>query len=396
MTPIADGRRGADDTDLALGLISGTSMDGIDAALVACGRDPLARPYVLAFHTVPYHRELRERLLACADSGTAAQVARLDVAVGEAFADAALGLLAEVALSAADVRCIGSHGQTLVHLPDAGEIAGHSIRASLQIGQPAVIAARTGIVTVADFRAMDLALGGQGAPLVPLLDWRCYRRSDRGRVLLNLGGIANLTALPPDAGPEAVVAFDTGPANVLLDAAARLRGIPDGFDRGGELAASGRVDEELLGWVLAHPFLDRPPPKSADTGDFLGDWGEALWTRAAETSTIDLMATLAAATAASVAGAVECWVRPAQPVDEVLVSGGGLHNRAVMAGLRARLGVPCRRLPDEEGIPPDAKEAAAFALLALETLAGRPGNLPGATGARGPASLGAVVRPPTE
>lgn len=378
--------------DLAVGLISGTSMDGVDAALIACAREPEARPYVLAFRSTPYPPPLRDRLRECTRGGSAAEVALLDVAVGEVFAKAVLELLAEVDVAPAAIRCIGSHGQTLVHLPDPADVAGVEVRASLQIGQPAVIAARTGIDTVADFRALDLALGGQGAPLVPLLDLRCYRHPSRGRVLLNLGGLANVTGLPPGARPEQVVAFDTGPGNVLIDAFARARGAPGGIDRDGELGMAGRVDRELLAWLQLHPFFDRPPPKSADGAEFLGATGEALQERAADLATTDLMATLAELTAATVAAAIERWVRPGQPVDEVLVSGGGVHNGAVMAGLRRYLGNAVGPLPADDGIPGDAKEAAAFALLALETLAGRCGNLPSATGARRAATLGAVVR----
>lgn len=378
---------------LAVGLISGTSMDGVDAALVSCGGDPEARPWVLAYRHQPLPEQLVARLRDCAAGGSTTEVALLHVEVGEAFATAVLELLDECGVDPATVRCIGSHGQTLVHLPASSRPAATEARATLQIGCPAVIAARTGIVTVADFRAMDVALGGQGAPLVPLLDWRCFAHPARGRVLLNLGGIANLTALPPGVSREGVVAFDTGPANVLLDEACRRRGVPAGFDRDGELGAAGRVDQALLERLQAHPFYFQAPPKSADTRDFLGD-ADALFAGADELSTIDLLATLAELTATTVTAAVRSWVAPAQPVDEVFVSGGGVHNAAVMDALRRQLPGDVRRLPDEAGIPADAKEAAAFAYLALETLAGRPGSLPGATGARRAAVLGSVVSPP--
>lgn len=376
--------------DLALGLISGTSMDGIDVALIGSDSGPSALPTLAGFRTQPYAADLSAELRLCQEQGDVAHLARLHVAVGEAFAEAALGLLEELSVGTDEVRCIGSHGQTLVHLPEAVDLGGQVVRASLQIGDPAVIAARTGITTVADFRAMDMALGGEGAPLVPLLDWRLYRHPTRGRVLLNLGGVANVTGLPPDAPLDAVIAFDTGPGNVLLDAVARGRDLPDGIDRDGALAMSGRVEPQLLEVLLADDYYLRVPPKSADAGQFLLQLADDSISSLA---TADLLATAAELTVTSVADAVERWIAPHQQVDEVLVAGGGVHNRALMDGLRARL-PSVALVPPEGGIPPDAKEAAAFAMLALETLAGRPGNVPSATGASRAAVLGSVIRAP--
>lgn len=380
---------------LSLGLISGTSMDGIDAALIACDPDPAARPLVRGYRTYPYEPQLRAALDALLEEGGLERLARLDMAVGEAFAHAATSLLLELSVTPAQVRCIGSHGQTLGHWPQQVSVAGESTGSTLQIGEPAVIAARTGIVTVADFRRMDMALGGQGAPLVPLLDWRAYRHPRRGRVLLNLGGIANLTALPPGCAAQEVVAFDTGPANVLMDAAARARGVMAGYDRDGALAAAGQVVQELLARMLEHPFFGAPPPKSADIGSFLRLMHEAVDPCGVSLETVDLLATLTELTAQTVRGAIERHVAPHQAVDEVLVSGGGVHNRALMARLESLLApATVAPIPVDAGIVPDAKEAVAFALLALETLQGRPGNLPAVTGASAPALLGKIVMPP--
>ena len=365
-------------------------MDGIDVALIGSDSGPSALPTLAGFRTQPYAADLSAELRLCQEQGDVAHLARLHVAVGEAFAEAALGLLEELSVGTDEVRCIGSHGQTLVHLPEAVDLGGQVVRASLQIGDPAVIAARTGITTVADFRAMDMALGGEGAPLVPLLDWRLYRHPTRGRVLLNLGGVANVTGLPPDAPLDAVIAFDTGPGNVLLDAVARGRDLPDGIDRDGALAMSGRVEPQLLEVLLADDYYLRVPPKSADAGQFLLQLADDSISSLA---TADLLATAAELTVTSVADAVERWIAPHQQVDEVLVAGGGVHNRALMDGLRARL-PSVALVPPEGGIPPDAKEAAAFAMLALETLAGRPGNVPSATGASRAAVLGSVIRAP--
>ena len=379
---------------LALGLISGTSMDGVDVALVTRDPGPEARPQLLAFHTEPYAPALAGLLLA-ADGAPPEQLVLLDAAVGEAFAAAALALLRDTSVPAERIACLGSHGQTIVHLPGPRALAGVPVRGTLQIGDPALIAARTGILTVADFRSMDMALGGQGAPLVPLLDWLLYRHDTRGRVLVNLGGIANVTGLPAGCPRQAVRAFDSGPGNVLLDEVARQRGVPGGVDRGGELAAVGRVHTELLERLLAHPFLQREPPKSADRAEFIRFW-RGLEALVAPLATTDLLATLAEFTARSLADAVAGWLAPRQAIDEVLVAGGGLHNRAVMARLE-RLLAPAAvaALPSAQGITPEAKEAVAFALLALETLAGRPGNLPAVTGASREAVLGTIVPPPT-
>ena len=375
---------------LVLGLSSGTSMDGIDAALV--GIDEAAGSLdLIAFRTFPYDAELQGALRAAAASG-AVELALLGVVVGEAFAAAALALLDEAGVAVAEVECIGSHGQTLVHVPEPIGCGGTFARATLQIGEPAVIAERAGITTVAAFRNRDMAAGGQGAPLVPILDHRLYTHPELGRVALNIGGIANVTGLPPGAALEAVRAFDTGPGNVLLDAAARRRGLPGGRDGDGARARRGAVDEGLLETLLAHPFLARRPPKSADLADFLGDYAEGLWEASEAHTDADLLATLTELTARTVADGIEAFLAVRQPVDEVVVSGGGAHNLALMERLRAHLGDSRLAAAGEiTAIPGDAKEAVAFALIAHETLAGRPGNVPAATGAAGPRVLGVVV-----
>jgi anhydro-N-acetylmuramic acid kinase len=376
-----------------IGLSSGTSMDGIDAALVTFDDDAAGSIEMRAFRTFPYDQQLGVALRAAIEGCAAAQLALLDVVVGEAFARAALDLLAGAGIDAADVLCIGSHGQTIVHVPDPTDCAGTFARASFQIGQPAVIAERTGITTVANFRARDLAAGGQGAPLAPFLDYRLYTDPRLGRVALNIGGIANVTGLPPGGSAEDVVAFDTGPGNVLLDAAARMRGLAGGIDEDGKLAVGGAVRDALLERLLAHPFYDRKPPKSADIGAFLNDDSLALLQDAATLSDADMMATLTELTARTITAAVRRFVRVRQPIEEVLLSGGGVHNRALRGRLEALLAPAAVR--DADDIAPqvsgDAKEAVLFALLARETLAHRAGNVPAATGAAGPRVLGVVV-----
>ena len=368
-------------------------MDGIDAALVRL--DPSADPAaieLLGFETYGYEASLVEALRRAAGSALPADLALLDVIVGEAFADAALRLLEAARLTASAVRVIGSHGQTIVHLPEPTAHAGSRARASLQIGQPAVIAERTGITTVADFRARDLAAGGQGAPLVPFLDHLLYTDAKLGRVAVNVGGIANVTGLPPAADLSGLLAFDTGPGNVLLDAAARHRAIEAGYDVDGELALAGQLHEELLDELLADPFFDREPPKSVDTTDFLNAGTQALFGRSESISDADLLATLTELTARSIADGIARFIVVRQPVDEVLISGGGAHNRALRGRLSALVAPARLRDAGEVGpIPGDAKEAVLFAVLAVETLAGRPGSVPAATGAAGPRVLGTIV-----
>jgi anhydro-N-acetylmuramic acid kinase len=393
---------GANGRQLVIGLSSGTSMDGIDAALVEFS-EPEAEAGaenraggegidLLAFRTQAYPQALRSALATCCRGGSCADVARLNVAVGEVFAAVALDLLARTEHEPADVSCIGSHGQTLIHLPQAEEIGGMRVKATLQIGELSVIAERTGITTVGDFRARDMAAGGEGAPLVPILDHKMITHPVRGRVALNLGGIANVTGLPAGGSRDDLIAFDTGPANVLLDAAARERQLEGGIDEGGALAMTGVPDPDLLQSLMTHLFFERRPPKSADLGFFSGDYAERCWAAATNLSTADLLRTLAELTARTVADGIDRFVAPHQAVDEVVVSGGGAHNAAVMSALQEHL-PDVRVLTADEvlSIPGDAKEAVLFAYLGHLALARACGNVPSATGARRAVVLGKIV-----
>jgi anhydro-N-acetylmuramic acid kinase len=376
-----------------VGLISGTSVDGIDAVLAEISGAP-GRPEVrqLAFITVPYREDGRREILAVSggDSRTAPELSRLDHAIGDAFGEAAVRVLSEAGKTVADLDLVGSHGQTIFHDPSCGE--------TWQVGEPSRIAAATGAVVVSDFRRADMAVGGQGAPLVPLFDALVFRREDCGRVLVNIGGIANLTVLPAGAGTADVFAFDTGPGNVLIDEF--LRHATKGrqtFDDGGRLAASGKVDEELLAGFMEHPYFYEKPPKSTGREVFgagfvaltLGEWvrgGERLE---------DLVATLTEFTALSITESIKVYVAPRAEITEVLVSGGGIHNKTLMKRLDEELdGMRVTSL-ETFGFSSDAKEALAFALLARETVAGRPGNVVGATGADRPVVLGTVTVPPS-
>jgi anhydro-N-acetylmuramic acid kinase len=371
-----------------IGLMSGTSADGIDAALVeveGCG--PGTRVKVLAFDTAPLEEALRRGVFSLFGPGaTLDELCQLNFALGEAFARAALEVIAGAGLKPEEVDLIGSHGQTVRHLPRGAPAS------TLQIGEPAVIALRTGLPVVADFRPADVALGGQGAPLVPLVDYLLFSHGLRSRALLNIGGIANATLLPAGGEAAQVRAFDLGPGNALIDgAAAHFSEGRESFDREGRWAASGRVDQALLDRLMGHPFLQLPPPKSTGREEFGAALLEELLAGRA-LSPPDWLATLTAFTARAVAEGLKRFSLPSAPVDEVWVSGGGAHNLHLMELLRAELpGARVEKL-DLLGVAADAKEAVAFAVLANETLMGRPGNLPSATGAARPAVLGKIVQ----
>ena len=368
-----------------VGLISGTSADGIDAALVEVeGAGETTRVRLLRFATRAYDPALRRRVLALGEASVP-ELTRVHYAVGEAFARTALDVIEPARREGLDVHLVGSHGQTARHHPRAGEPGGRA--ATLQVGEPAVIAERTGLPVVADFRPRDVVAGGEGAPLVPLVDWLLFRVSGRVRACLNLGGIANATVLPDRL--EDVRAFDLGPANMPLDAVVQAwtHGA-EVFDQDGARAAAGRVDPGLLAELLAHPFFALPPPKSTGRETFGDAFVRPLLVRFAGREG-DLLATLTRFVAEAVADGISRHVR--ERVEEVLVSGGGARNRTLMGLLAETLApLPVRSLA-EVGMDPDAKEAVAFAVLANETLFGRPGNLPAATGAAGPRVLGKIV-----
>jgi anhydro-N-acetylmuramic acid kinase len=378
----------------AVGLISGTSMDGIDAAAVEIADGVPLRAEVRAFLTLPYPAEIRVALLeVCrAGEGTALAVCRLTMVLGEIFAAAAQAVLAQAGWAPHEVSLIGSHGQTTVSDMTEGRLAGFRAYSTLQLASPAVIAERTGITVVADFRARDIAAGGRGAPLVPLVDALLYARPGCARALLNLGGIANLTLLPASHDPALVLGFDTGPANMPLDAVMRLTsGGRELFDRDGLNAARGTVDPVLLQRLLAHPFLQRAPPKATGSEEFGDSFAAALLAAYPELPRDDLLATLAAFAAEAVATGLRRWCLSGEVPQEVLVSGGGVHNRALMEVLaRALAPIPLRSIAAVGGHP-DAKEALAFAVLGYLTLRGRAGNLPSVTGARHPVLLGSIT-----
>ena len=383
-----------------MGMISGTSADGIDVALVRiAGRPPALRARLEGFLCIPYPPQVRREILRIAAGGaaTSGDIARLNVLVGELFAQAALRACRQFRVSPRSVDLIGSHGQTIFHQGrPALYLGARRIAATLQIGEPAIIAARTGIPTAGDFRPADLAAGGQGAPLVPFVDYLLYRHPRRGRVALNIGGIANLTAIPPGARPAEVVAFDTGPGNMVIDAlAARITRGRQSYDRDARIARRGRLEPGLLATLVAHPFFRAKPPKSAGREEF----GEAFleraetWKKRNAIRSEDLLHTVTLLTPLTIVDALRRWVLPRMRVDDLIVSGGGAHNPLVMDRLRQGLRETHIIRAGEFGVPEDAKEAFAFAVLAWETFHGRPANLPAATGAARPVVLGKLCLP---
>lgn len=362
--------------DYYIGLMSGTSMDAIDAALVDFATDT---PRLVAALDHPLPPTLHTNMSALCQPGPdeIERLGRADVALGEIFAETVTRLLDQAGIAAGAIRAIGSHGQTVRHRPEANF--------TLQIGDPNVIAQRTGITTVADFRRRDLAAGGEGAPLVPAFHAAVLRRAGRTQAVVNIGGMANVTVLPAD--DSAVTGFDTGPGNVLMDAWAQQHiGCP--LDENGAWAASGTVNEKLLSRLLTHEFFRRSPPKSTGRESFHAAWlAQQLHESGDSHSPVDVQATLCELTAASIAEAISTH---APDCEETLICGGGTHNTHLMSRLREHLRPMPVLTTDERGVPADWMEAMAFAWLARETLAHRPGNLPAVTGASRNVILGGV------
>jgi anhydro-N-acetylmuramic acid kinase len=374
--------------------MSGTSAEGIDAVLAEiAGSGRQLRARVLAQVHRPFSPAMRQRVLHLCLHGTVAEICELNFVLGEHFARAALAVIRQAKRQPGDISAIASHGQTIHHLPNA------RTPSTLQIGEPAVIAERTGITTVADFRVRDVAAGGQGAPLVPYSDWALFTDQTRPRIVQNIGGIGNLTFLPPQAELDEVIAFDSGPGNMVMDAlvTALSRGRQT-FDRDGRWAARGRVSEKLLAEMMRHPFLRRRPPKTTGREEF----GEMFVQRTLASSRRlrlspeDMVATVTAFTAATIADACERFVFPKLTARDraslqIILGGGGAKNPTLRRMLAARIGVTELLTHEDFGIANAAKEALAFAILAHETLLGKPGNVPSATGARRAAVLGMIV-----
>jgi len=390
---------------LALGLISGTSMDGVDAALVRISGTP-ENPGVrlLAFLTAPYAPRLRQRLLELGSGSPTdtGEISRLNFWLGEIFADAALRVCRQAGVAPGKLSVIGSHGQTLFHQSPRvaaqkgrrGRLPDLRTGATLQVAEPAIIAERTRVPVVADFRVADIAAGGQGAPLVPLVDYLLLRDARQGVVALNIGGIANLTVIPANAKPDEVFGFDTGPGNMVIDALVnRFTEGRKSYDAGGRWAASGKVIELLLAPLLRLPFFRQHPPKSAGREEFGPRLVEKYFLRMTRAPREDLLRTATELTAQTIVDAMRRFVLAKVAIQRLIVSGGGARNPLLVRRLKAFLPELDVRPSDDCGLPVDAKEAIAFALLADRTRHGLPGNLPRVTGARRSVILGKIVTP---
>jgi anhydro-N-acetylmuramic acid kinase len=387
-----------------IGLMSGTSCDGVDAALCEI-EDAGAKRKVeaIAWRTDPYPSWLQQRLLAaCQEGGASARgITALHAHLGEVFANAALAVAEQAGIPISEVDAIASHGHTLWHQPTPDNLPGWTevhatARGTLQIGCPAVIAERTGCTVVSDFRSADMAAGGQGAPLVPFADWMLLSSPDESRAVQNIGGIANVTYLPKGGSLEDVIAFDTGPGNAVIDEAA-VFGRHDGprYDVDGAIAAKGEVIPALLGELLSHLYFLQSPPKSTGRETFGSQYFAEVFSSWIQRHGVEsfrdtsyFVATFTAFTAETIARAYREWLGP---VDTVILGGGGAKNPTLVRMIQERV-APARVTTHEEfGIPSDAKEAIAFALLGYETLNGRPSNVPSATGASKAVVLGSIT-----
>jgi anhydro-N-acetylmuramic acid kinase len=371
------------------GLMSGTSLDGIDVAILdidAQGDAPAWK--LVSFFSRELEPAQRKEIHDAIVHGNAQSLCFLHARLGEWFAQAVQDACAAARTDVASLDLIGSHGQTIWHEPPVGQRG-----ATLQLGDPATIAERTGVAVVSDFRTRDVAAGGEGAPLVPWVDRFLFAVPGRARVLLNIGGMANLTWVPPQGASEPLLAFDTGPGNALMNVAVDLATSgAEHFDVHGQRAARGHVDQNVLHELLAHPFLERQPPKSTGREAFGRPFIDELLKKHPhlKKDTDGLLATLTTLTARSIADAIQRWVAP-KGVAEVVVTGGGAHNPTLMKWLREYLAPIDVQSGEVLGVDPDAKEAVAFAVLAWAHVTGRPGNEPAATGAQGPRVLGSYT-----
>lgn len=371
--------------------MSGTSLDGIDAALVELeGYGFNTKVNLLHFATIPYSAEERAQILQLCHPSTSSvdQICQMNAFLGHKFATAARQVTESAGYTLAQIDFISSHGQTIYHMPEQ--------LATLQIGDLSFIAQSTGCLTIGDFRPADMAAGGQGAPLVPYIDYLLFRHAEKGRILLNIGGMSNLTVLPASCTEEEVVAFDTGPGNVLIDLiVAKGTAGRESFDQGGQIAVSGQVDDAWLNELLAQDTnLKLPPPKSTGREYYSQDFAEQLWQHglARGLSFEELVATITQYTVASIAQNIRTYIDPLHDTEELFVGGGGVHNQAIMKGLQEALKQQVQAM-DAVDFSSDAKEAIAFAILGNEFLHGQTNNLPAATGASRKVCMGKLALP---
>ncbi len=385
------------DSRNVIGLMSGTSFDGIDACLVKITGNGLStETEIIEFETYPYKEEIRELIFDASkeQTGRVDKICQLNFTLGKLFADAAGQIAEKSSIPISDIDIIGSHGQTIYHISSLKEKADKDVRSTLQIAEPSVIAQETGVTTVADFRTRDIAAGGEGAPLVPYADFILFGKDGIGRAVQNIGGIANVTFLPAGCSINEIIAFDNGPGNMIIDRFAEI--ITEGklkYDKDGELASKGKLNQDLLERLCSHPYLSIPPPKSTGREDFGIQFSDNLYEELKRDNVdfLDTITTVTVFTAKSISDSYRKYIQPSYKLSEVVMSGGGVYNPILFQFLKEYLENINIRKVEEFGIPSDAKEALAFAILANETICGYPGNVPSATGARERVVLGKII-----
>jgi anhydro-N-acetylmuramic acid kinase len=373
--------------------MSGTSLDGIDVAIIdITGSGFKSKINVLTSHSVPYPRQVREALLSVSNVSTqTGDIARLNFLLGELYVEALEETVERAEIPLNSIKLIGCHGQTIFHEGQGAQYLGKKVASTFQIGESSVISERTGIDVISNFRERDMAAGGKGAPLVPYLDYLLLRHRGRGRIAVNIGGIANLTAIPPNTSTDRVIAFDSGPGNMVIDQlVSRITSGGQLFDRDGAMAASGQPDPKLLAKLLRDKYFRAKPPKTAGREQYGAEFVTKLLDT--ELSSEDLIATATALSAESIALGIRNFVMPDMRVDEIFVSGGGTHNPTLMRMLRKALEPIPVMETTEMGLDVDAKEAIAFAVMAYETAHCRPSNVPMATGAKKSVVLGKMTQ----
>ncbi|HEX4604892.1 MAG TPA: anhydro-N-acetylmuramic acid kinase [Candidatus Angelobacter sp.] len=372
--------------------MSGTSADGVDVAVVSIqGRGSYLSFDLLLHDHIEYPKAVRKAVLAAMNAGSisVAELSRLNFRLGEIYAEAVRR--AQKKAGATKIDLVGCHGQTIYHQGAAESYLGKKIACTWQTGEGAVVAIRLGLPVVSDFRPADMAAGGKGAPLVPLLDYAIFRSKSKGRIVQNIGGIANLTAIPAGAGPEGMIAFDTGPGNMVVDRLMQML-FNKPYDEGGKVARRGKILPSVLEGALDAAYFKLAPPKTAGREEFGSEYAKAFLRRCGKAAQADVIATATALTAASMAQALKRFVLRNERYRDWVVSGGGTQNATLMEMLNREataLGLALRH-SDDFGVPSQAKEAVAFALLAYQTWNGQPGNVPSATGAQRPAILGKI------
>ncbi|SCC43667.1 anhydro-N-acetylmuramic acid kinase AnmK [Bacillus mycoides] len=378
-----------------VGLMSGTSLDGIDAALVRVNNSGVRTEIdMIEFLTYPFPKDVEEEIIQSlsVDTSNVQLICSLNFKLGKLFADATKEVCKKAKLPLEQLDLIGSHGQTIYHQPLQEQ---NWVPSTLQIGEPSIIAYETNTTVISNFRTMDMAAGGQGAPLVPYTEYILYRSETKGRLLQNIGGIGNVTILPKQASLNDLYAFDTGPGNMIIDEVCRQLFSVE-YDEGGNLAKQGKINEQLLSYCINHPYIMSPPPKTTGRELFGKQYVDILLNKFNSLSSHDIVATITMFTAKSIVENYCKFIFPQVKIDEVIVGGGGSYNKTLLNMIQSLLGESIQVYTQEElGYSSEAKEAVAFALLANETYHGNASNVPNATGAKDAVILGNVSFPPS-